>query len=69
MCSVMLRELLAASRLKDLYGLTAFLRLEPLEDRGLFVRTIERPVKSGDPVGVARLQVLPTVALPLSLPS
>jgi len=46
-----------ARRLLDLYGLTAFLRLAPLDDRGLFMRTLDRPVKAGDPIGVAHLQV------------
>ncbi len=44
-------------RLLDLYGLTAFLRLAPLDDRGLFMRTLDRPVKAGDPIGLAHLQV------------
>lgn len=48
--------LAARHRLQDLYGLLAFLRVEPLADSSLFKRTLERPVKSGDPVGLARLQ-------------
>ena len=44
-------------RLLDLYGLTAFLRLAPLDDRGLFMRTLDRPVKAGDSIGLAHLQV------------
>ena len=34
-----------------------FLRLEPLHDKGLFLRTIERPIKSRDPAGIKRVQV------------
>lgn len=35
----------------------AFLRLEPLHDKSLFLRTIERPIKSCDPSGLKRVQV------------
>ncbi|GAB4821905.1 hypothetical protein N2152v2_008951 [Parachlorella kessleri] len=50
--------------LQDLHGLMAFLQLEPLHDKALFLRTIERPIKSGDPTGLLRLKVLlNTVAL------
>lgn len=44
--------------LMDLQGLTAFLRLEPASDRSLFLRSIERPIKNRDPLGLKRLQVL-----------
>lgn len=50
---------LGARSLVDLYGLVAFLRLNPLAERRLFVRTLERPIKSGDPLGLMRLQVAP----------
>ena len=50
---------LGARSLVDLYGLVAFLRLDPLAERRLFVRTLERPIKSGDPLGLMRLQVAP----------
>ncbi|EFN54350.1 hypothetical protein CHLNCDRAFT_135608 [Chlorella variabilis] len=50
--------------LQDLHGITRFLRLEPLDDRALFVRTLERPIKARDPLGLKRLQVLMgTIAL------
>ena len=42
--------------------MTAFLRLAPLDDRGLFMRTLDRPVKAGDPIGLAHLQVPPHAA-------
>lgn len=42
---------------QDLHGMCAFLHLEPLDDRALFVRTLERPVKQRDPLGLKRLQV------------
>jgi SWI/SNF-related matrix-associated actin-dependent regulator of chromatin subfamily A3 len=44
--------------LKDLHGLLGFLKLEPLTERALFRRTIERPVAEGNPNGVKRLQAL-----------
>lgn len=49
--------MLGARSLADLYGLMAFLHLDPLAERRLFVRTLERPIKSGDPLGLMRLQV------------
>lgn len=39
-----------------LQGICRFLHLEPLDDRSLFLRTIERPIKSRDPLGLKRLQ-------------
>ncbi|KAL4458507.1 hypothetical protein ABPG75_013372 [Micractinium tetrahymenae] len=44
--------------LQDLHGVCRFLHLEPLDDRSLFMRTIERPIKQRDPTGLKRLQVL-----------
>lgn len=42
---------------QDLHGITRFLHLEPLDNRALFVRTLERPIKARDPLGLKRLQV------------
>ena len=44
-----------------------FLHLDPLADRKLFTRTIERPVKEGDPMGLKRLQA--SDPLPACLPA
>ncbi|KXZ51801.1 hypothetical protein GPECTOR_11g243 [Gonium pectorale] len=46
------------NRMADLYGLCAYLRLEPLQDKSIFTRAIERPLKAGDTTAVKRLQVL-----------
>lgn len=43
--------------MQDLHGLLAFLQLEPLHEKSLFLRTIERPIKSRDPAGLKHLQV------------
>lgn len=41
----------------DLHGICAFLRLDTLEDRALFTRCMERPIKAREPGGLKRLQV------------
>ncbi|GFR51518.1 hypothetical protein Agub_g13934, partial [Astrephomene gubernaculifera] len=46
------------NRLADLYGLMSYLRLEPLYDKSIFSRVLERPLKAGDPRVVKKLQVL-----------
>lgn len=42
---------------EDLHGICRFLHLDTLDDRSLFLRTIERPIKQRDPLGLKRLQV------------
>ena len=42
---------------QDLHGITRFLHLEPLDNRALFVRTLERPIKARASLGLKRLQV------------
>ncbi|KAG2423298.1 hypothetical protein HXX76_015447 [Chlamydomonas incerta] len=46
------------NRMQDLHGLLVFLKVDPLQDRSLFTRTIERPLKQGDPRAVKTVQVL-----------
>ncbi|KAG2491123.1 hypothetical protein HYH03_010567 [Edaphochlamys debaryana] len=46
------------NRMADLYGLLAFLRLEPLQERSIFNRTLQRPLQAGDRDALLRLQVL-----------
>eukprot|EP00249_Psilotum_nudum_P023028 c28730_g1_i2 orf=268-2055(+) len=49
---------------KDLYSLVMFLKLQPLDDRSFWNRTLQRPLLSGDASGFARLQALMmTIAL------
>lgn len=48
-----------ARSLADLHGLMHFLHFFPLAERHLFTRTLERPIKAGDPAGLLRLQVPP----------
>jgi SWI/SNF-related matrix-associated actin-dependent regulator of chromatin subfamily A3 len=43
------------NRLTDLQSLLRFVRLEPLNDKAFWMRTVERPVKSGDSRGFDRL--------------
>ena len=43
--------------LQDLYGILSFLRVEPLDNRAVFSRTIQRPIRAGDPQGIMRTQV------------
>lgn len=42
--------------LKDLRGLCAALKLSPLNDRAIFTRALERPVRARDVRGVKKLQ-------------
>ena len=44
--------------LRDLHGLVSFLKMEPLDDAGLFKRTVERPLANGEQDAVRRLQAL-----------
>ncbi|GLC34103.1 hypothetical protein PLESTB_000837700 [Pleodorina starrii] len=46
------------NRLSDLHGQLCFLRLEPLHERSIFNRVLERPLKACDPRAVKKLQVL-----------
>jgi len=46
------------NNLDDLHGQLAFLKLEPLNDKYYFTRTIARPIKDGDLRGFYKLQVL-----------
>lgn len=43
---------------RDLFSLMQFLQLEPLDDKSFWRRTVERPLMSGDPSGLARIQVI-----------
>jgi SWI/SNF-related matrix-associated actin-dependent regulator of chromatin subfamily A3 len=43
---------------KDLLSLMMFLKLQPLDEKSFWNRTIQRPVLSGDASGFLRLQVL-----------
>lgn len=44
--------------LNDLFSLIRFLRLEPFIDRAVWTQYIGNPAKTGDPLGVSRLQLL-----------
>lgn len=44
--------------LRDLHGLVSFLKMEPLDDAGLFKRTVDRPMANGEQDAVKRLQAL-----------
>eukprot|EP00198_Chlamydomonas_reinhardtii_P009660 XP_001698997.1 SWI/SNF2 superfamily protein [Chlamydomonas reinhardtii] len=57
------------NRMQDLHGLLVFLRVDPLQDRSLFTRTIERPLKQGDPRAVKTVQVGPAGRPLVALPS
>ncbi|KAJ3336704.1 hypothetical protein HDU93_002324 [Gonapodya sp. JEL0774] len=46
------------NRLDDLYSLVRFLRLDPFSSRATWTSSIARPLKSGDPIGITRLQTL-----------
>ncbi|EFJ52656.1 hypothetical protein VOLCADRAFT_115608 [Volvox carteri f. nagariensis] len=46
------------NRLRDLHGLVCYLGLEPLQERSIFTRVLERPLKDCDPRAVKKLQVL-----------
>jgi SWI/SNF-related matrix-associated actin-dependent regulator of chromatin subfamily A3 len=42
----------------DLFGILAFLHMEPLAQRALFRSSLERPIALGDNAGLLRLRVL-----------
>ncbi|XP_068136851.1 helicase-like transcription factor isoform X2 [Hyperolius riggenbachi] len=44
--------------LQDLWSIFSFLKLNPFTDREWWNRTIQRPVTTGDPAGLRRLQAL-----------
>jgi len=46
------------NKLDDVFALVKFLRLEPLDDKGIWTEFIGTPVKYGQPLGVARLQTI-----------
>ncbi|CCL98504.1 uncharacterized protein FIBRA_00503 [Fibroporia radiculosa] len=46
------------NKLDDVYALVKFLRLSPLDDKGVWTEFIGTPVKYGQPLGVARLQTI-----------
>lgn len=46
------------NKLDDVFALIKFLRLEPLDDKGVWTEFIGTPVKYGQPLGVARLQTI-----------
>ena len=43
--------------LQDLYGILSFLRVEPLGNKAVFSRAIQRPIRAGDPQGIMHVQV------------
>ena len=43
--------------IRDLYGILAFLHLDPLQQRPVFTASLERPIGMGDPNGLLRLKV------------
>jgi len=48
----------------DVQALLGFLRCSPMDDFGIFNRAVGRPIRNGDPLGVARLKVaMKTVCL------
>ncbi|KAH9937252.1 P-loop containing nucleoside triphosphate hydrolase protein [Fomitopsis serialis] len=46
------------NKLDDVFALVKFLRLDPLDDKGIWTEFIGTPVKYGQPLGVARLQTI-----------
>ena len=46
------------NRIEDIWALFKFLRLSPVDERECFAKYISNPCKAGDPVGVARLQLV-----------
>jgi SNF2 family DNA or RNA helicase len=44
--------------MKDLYGLLAFLHLQPLSERDVFNASVDRPLRNGNPDGPRRVKVL-----------
>ena len=43
--------------LQDLYGILSFLRVELLDSKAIFNRTIQRPIRAGESQGIMRVQV------------
>ncbi|BEI89113.1 uncharacterized protein CcaverHIS019_0204750 [Cutaneotrichosporon cavernicola] len=46
------------NKIEDVWALFKFLRLSPIDERDMFNKYISTPCKSGDQVGVARLQLV-----------
>ncbi|KAJ6627095.1 SNF2 family N-terminal domain-containing protein [Mycena sp. CBHHK59/15] len=46
------------NKLDDVFALIKFLRLDPLDDKNIWTEFIGSPVKFGQPLGVARLQMI-----------
>ncbi|KAJ7042414.1 SNF2 family N-terminal domain-containing protein [Mycena alexandri] len=46
------------NKLDDVFALIKFLRLDPLDDKNIWTEYIGSPVKFGQPLGVARLQMI-----------
>ncbi|KAJ7786133.1 SNF2 family DNA-dependent ATPase [Mycena metata] len=46
------------NKLDDVFALIKFLRLDPLDDKNIWTEYIGSPVKFGQPLGVARLQMV-----------
>ncbi|KAL1406979.1 hypothetical protein Q8F55_006392 [Vanrija albida] len=46
------------NRIEDVWALFKFLRLGPVDDKEVFNKFIITPCKAGDPVGIARLQLI-----------
>ncbi|WOO85037.1 Helicase-like transcription factor CHR27 [Vanrija pseudolonga] len=46
------------NRIEDVWALFKFLRLAPVDDKEVFNKYIISPCKTGDPVGIARLQLI-----------
>ena len=46
------------NKLDDVYALLKFLRLQPFDDKSVWTEFIGTPVKYGQPLGVARLQMI-----------
>lgn len=46
------------NKIEDVWALFRFLRLDPVADKDSFNRWINTPCKTGDPTGLARLQLL-----------
>ncbi|KAJ3989558.1 SNF2 family N-terminal domain-containing protein [Lentinula detonsa] len=46
------------NKLDDVFALIKFLRLKPLDDKSVWTEWIGSPVKFGQPIGVARLQMV-----------
>lgn len=46
------------NRAEDVQPLLSFVRVRPLDDKGIFLRAIGRPLREGDPLGAVRLRVV-----------